>query len=49
MNTSEYDKSIGMPDIDKEWAKFENEVINSKSGQHKMPIPPIIEIEDDRT
>ena len=21
MNTSEYDKSIGMPDIDKEWAK----------------------------
>ena len=34
---------------DKEWAKFENEVINSKSVQHKMPIPPIIEIEDDRT
>ena len=23
MNTSEYDKSIGMPDIDKEWIKFE--------------------------
>ena len=38
MNTSEYDKSIGMPDIDKEWAKFENEVINLSFGCSKRFI-----------
>lgn len=45
MNTSEFDKSIGMPDIDKEWAKFENEVINAQSVQDKNPIPPEIKEE----
>ena len=45
MNTTEFDESIGMPDIDKEWAKFETEVINAQSVQDKSLIPPEIKEE----
>ena len=36
MNTQEIDRRIGMPDIDAEWAKFEQEVINLENpvGKH---------------
>lgn len=45
MNASDYDKSIGMPDIEKGWAKFENDVINALSVQDKIPIPTEIKEE----
>ena len=33
MKTEDIDKRIGMPDVDKEWARFEQEVIDP----HQQP------------
>ena len=35
MKTEDIDKRIGMPDVDKEWAKFEREIINQKAASRK--------------
>ena len=34
MKTEDIDKRIGMPDVDKEWARFEQEVIGKKTKRH---------------
>ena len=31
MKTEDIDKRIGMPDVDKEWARFEQEVIGKET------------------
>ena len=36
MKTEDIDRKIGMPDIDMEWAKFENEVIDSSEEKSKV-------------
>ena len=38
MRTEDIDRKIGMPDIDKEWAKFEAEVINEKQATVRIPL-----------
>ena len=35
MKQEDIDKKIGMPDVDAEWARFEREVINSKTALRK--------------
>ncbi len=35
MNTKDIDGNIGMPDIDKEWKRFENEVIHKNTPPTK--------------
>ena len=34
MKTEDIDKKIGMPDVDKEWARFEQEVIGKETKRH---------------
>jgi hypothetical protein len=34
MKTEDIDKRIGMPDVDKEWARFEQEVIGKETKRH---------------
>jgi|GEM_PF-2104377 len=34
MKTEDIDKKIGMPDVDKEWARFEQEVISKEAKRH---------------
>ncbi|MBQ9170921.1 MAG: hypothetical protein IJ148_08950 [Bacteroidaceae bacterium] len=34
MKTEDIDKRIGMPDVDKEWARFEQEVISGGTKRH---------------
>ena len=38
MKTEEIDKRIGMPDIDQEWAKFEQEVITPTHPAKKLTL-----------
>ena len=38
MKTEDIDKKIGMPDVDKEWAKFEREVINQEAKPKRRAI-----------
>lgn len=38
MRVEDIDSKIGMPDIDKEWARFEAEVINEKSVAAEIPL-----------
>ena len=35
MKTEDIDKRIGMPDVDKEWARFEQEVIGKEAKAGK--------------
>ena len=35
MNTKDIDGNIGMPDIDKQWKRFENEVIHKNTPTTK--------------
>lgn len=35
MNTKDIDSNIGMPDIDKEWKRFEKEVIHKNTPATK--------------
>ena len=39
MKTEDIDKKIGMPDVNDEWAKFENEVINKEAAPRKSRRP----------
>ena len=45
MKTEDIDKKIGMPDVDKEWARFEQEVIDphqqppSMGRTKRKPLP----------
>ena len=36
MKTEDIDKRIGMPDVDKEWARFEQEVIGKETKRHSV-------------
>ena len=38
MKTEDIDKRIGMPDVDAEWARFEQEVIGKESKTNKRSI-----------
>lgn len=38
MKTEDIDKRIGMPDVDKEWARFEREVIGKEAKTNKRSI-----------
>ena len=38
MKTEDIDKKIGMPDVDKEWARFEQEVIGKEPKANKRSI-----------
>ena len=38
MKTEDIDKKIGMPDVDKEWARFEREVIGKESKTNRRSV-----------